>query len=199
MLGFEPGTDDRNSTYRVLGSVVTPRPIGWISTQSTDGEVNLAPYSFFNAVSFAPPVLMFAAITRTDGLTDTARNVLDTGEFVASLVTEPLAAAMDETSAPLDAEENEFEHAGLETAPSVRVDAPRVAEAAAALECSLYDSLDIEGNSTVVFGRVEYVHLDESILTDGTVDARKIRAVGRIGGPYYTETAVMDLERAYYE
>ncbi|MBV8662089.1 MAG: flavin reductase family protein, partial [Hyphomicrobiales bacterium] len=114
-------------------AIVSPRPIGWISTRSLDGRVNLAPYSFFNAFSSAPPLVGFSS----EGLKDSASFARESGEFVANLATFDLMQAMSETSAPLPRGASEFEHAGLTMAPCRLVAAPRVAEAHAALECKV--------------------------------------------------------------
>jgi len=182
----------RDSMHRILTSVVTPRPIGWISTRTEERD-NLAPYSYFNAVSTYPPVVMFSGGFRDGEPKDSGRMAVETGEFVANLVTEDLAAAMDETSAPLG-DASEFDFAGVEREEAVAVEAPRVAAAAACLECTVHDTLEVHDN-LVVFGAVEHVHVDERIATDGVVDMREIDSVGRLGGPYYTGIDVLDVER----
>ena len=185
---------DVSGVHRLLTSLVAPRPIGWISTVDADGVSNLAPYSYFNLVHTNPPVVMFAAEDADDGVKHTPSNVIETGEFVVNLVTETVAGAMDYTARPDPASESEFESADLEKAPAVTVDAPRVAASAAHLECELRDTKRIHG-STLVFGDVRHVHADEELLTDGAVDARKIDAVGRLGGPYFTGISRLSLTR----
>ncbi len=179
--------DHQGSLYRILSSAVVPRPIAWVSTTNADGVDNLAPYSFFTVASIEPPVVLFAPVDAPDGLKDTPRNVRETGEFVVNLVTADLTEAMNETSATLSAEASEFDHAGLERAPSVVVSPPRVAAAKVALECVLYDLQDV-GGSTLVLGEVRYVHLDESVTTDGKLDVQKVDAVGRLAGSLYATT-----------
>lgn len=195
-MELDPREHDRSDVYRIVTSTVVPRPIGWISTRTEDGVDNLAPYSYFNAVSSYPPVVMFSAGSVDGERKDTPRNAIESGAFVYNLVTEPFGEEMDETSARVDPEEDEFETAGVERAEAVTVDAPRVAEAAVSFECELYDSLQVYEN-TVVLGEVTYVHVDDEILTDGKVDSRKIDAVGRLGGPFYTAVDIMDLERRH--
>ncbi|GKZ13981.1 flavin reductase [Haladaptatus sp. T7] len=175
------------SLYRTLAGAVVPRPIAWVSTRSPDGVDNLAPYSFFNVVSVAPPVVMFSPVDGEDGLKDTPTNVRETEEFVVNVVTEPLAEAMNETSATLPHGESEFDRAGLDRAESTAVDAPRVADSPVAFECSLYDMVDI-GASTMVLGEVEWVHVDDDVTTDGKLDVNKIDAVGRLAGSLYART-----------
>ncbi|MCD2203379.1 flavin reductase family protein [Halobacterium sp. KA-6] len=190
-------TDLRGDTpgvHRLLTSLVAPRPIGWISTIDTSGVSNLAPYSYFNLVHTDPPVVMFSAEDGDDGLKHTPANAIETGEFVINLVTEALAEAMEHTAHPASAAESEFKSAGLEEAPSVVVDAPRVAASAAHLECELRDTKKIHG-STLIFGDVRHVHVDEDLLTDEAIDARKVDAVGRLGGPYFTGINQLSLTR----
>lgn len=175
------------SLYRVLSSAVVPRPIAWVSTRSAEGVDNLAPYSFFTVASVDPPVVLFAPVDGADGLKDTPRNARDSGEFVVNIVTDGLEEAMNRTSASLPAGESEFDHADIERADSRVVDAPRVADAKIAFECTLRDLLDV-GGSTLVLGDVRYVHLDESVTTEGKIDVNDVDAVGRLAGSLYART-----------
>ncbi|THE64053.1 flavin reductase family protein [Salinadaptatus halalkaliphilus] len=187
--------DDSASLYRTLTGLVVPRPIGWISTRSEDGVDNLAPYSFFNAVSVDPPILMFSPVDRPDGLSDTTVNVRETEAFVVNLVTHEFAEAMNQTSAELPSTESEFDHADLERAPSERVDPPRVAGVAAAFECELYDIIDV-GSNSVVLGEAVSIHVRDDITTDGKVDTSKLEIVGRLaGGAYDWTTDRFEMER----
>jgi flavin reductase (DIM6/NTAB) family NADH-FMN oxidoreductase RutF len=187
-MKIDPETHDR-SMYRTMTGAVVPRPIGWISTTSEDGVDNLAPYSFFNVVSVSPPVVMFAPVDGgdPDGLKDTARNVLDTEEFVVNVVTDDLAETMNATSATLGPEESEFDHAGLERAPSEKITPPRVADAAITFECELYEYHDI-GISKLILGEIVLAHVDEEVTTDGKLDVEKVDAVGRLAGNWYAHT-----------
>lgn len=164
-------------------AIVAPRPIGWISTLDAEGRVNLAPYSFFNGVCDAPPMVMFSS----SGRKDSQRNVEATGEFVASLATRALAEAMNRTSAPLPRGVNEFEHAGLAAAPSRVVKPPRVAAAPAAMECKLVHVVplsDVDGRptpNTLLVGQVVGVHIDRAYLKDGLFDMAAARTIARCG------------------
>lgn len=194
-MEVNPKTDDVD-WHRLVTCLVAPRPIGWMSTVSDDGAVNLAPFSYFNAVSTDPPVLAFSPKVEDGTPKDTARNVLDNGEFVANLVTERLAAAMDRTAAPFDPGESEFEAAELSEAPSAVVDPPRVAEADASMECVLHDTVRVYDHH-LFLGEVVRFHVDEPLLTDGRIDMLNVDTVGRLGGPYYTRIDLLDVERRY--
>ena len=189
MTRIDPDELD-GSLYRTLAGAVIPRPIAWVSSLSPEGDENLAPYSFFNVVSTDPPVVMFAPTDRSDrpeGLSDTARNALDTEEFVVNVVTEPLAEAMNATSATLPPEESEFDRAGLERAAAEAVAPPRIAAAEVAFECELYESIDV-GSNTMVLGEVVSVYLDDGVTTDDELDVTKLDAIGRLSGSYYCRT-----------
>ena len=126
-------------------AIVAPRPIGWISTRALDGRVNLAPYSFFNGFSSAPPIVGFSS----EGWKDSASFARESGEFVANLATQDLSGPMNETSAPVPRGDNEFLRAGLTMAECRLVAAPRVAESPAALECKVVDVIEIDRKSVV--------------------------------------------------
>lgn len=164
-------------------AIVAPRPIGWISTRSKDGSLNLAPYSFFNAISTHPHLLFFSS----EGEKDSVRNARETGEFVCNLVSADLFAQMNKSSVDAPRGTSEFDYAGLTPADSRLVRAPRVAEAHAALECRVTDIQEprgLEGRMAgvfLVFGEVVGVHVDESIMTDGLVDVVKAGIVSRLG------------------
>ena len=164
-------------------AIVAPRPIGWISSMDGEGRVNLAPYSFFNAMGDNPPVVAFSSSSRKDSV----RNIEATGEFVYNLANRALAEAMNTTSAALAYGVNEMEAAGLAAAPSRNVRVPRVAAAPAALECRLLQIVhlrDLDGNEMnqfVVFGQVVGVHIDRACLNDGLFDTWAAAPVMRMG------------------
>jgi flavin reductase (DIM6/NTAB) family NADH-FMN oxidoreductase RutF len=183
------------SMYRTLSAAVTPRPIAWVGTTSPDGVDNLAPFSYFTVVCIDPPVIAFAPMQFQSGLKDTPRNILDSEEFVVNVVVDEQVEKMNATSASLEESESEFEHAGVESAACTVVDAPRVADAPVSLECRLYDTVSFP-TSTLVLGEVVHVHADESVLTDGKLDVRKVDTVGRLAGGYYARTSDrFELER----
>jgi flavin reductase (DIM6/NTAB) family NADH-FMN oxidoreductase RutF len=174
---------EESSLYRTLAGAVVPRPIGWISTRGPDRD-NLAPYSFFNVATPAPPTLAFSAGS-TDGLKDTARNAVDSGAFAHNVVTADLAAAMNATSTTADVDE--FGHAGVEKAECTVVDAPHVADSPVVFECEVVETVEL-GVSTLVLGEVQYVHVDDAVTTDGKLDTGKLDVVGRMAGSGYTHT-----------
>ena len=174
-------------------AIVTPRPIGWISSQSAQGLINLAPSSFFNAVGSRPPIVMFSS----DGRKDSLANIEETGEFAGNFVGENLIHEMSETSAMVPPDINEFELAGIEMAPCAQIEPPRVRDAYAVLECKLTKimrQVDLDGADTdtwTVFGQVVGVHIDENVMTDGRFDLTKARPVARLG--YRDYTVVRDI------
>ncbi|CQR50094.1 MULTISPECIES: flavin reductase family protein [Haloferax] len=178
--------DAFGSPYRLLSGAVVPRPIAWVSTRGDDAD-NLAPYSFFTVASVDPPVVVFAPVGRGPSLKDTPRNAVSRGEFVVNVVTRDVVEAMNETAATVPSGVDEFDHAGIEKAEAVRVDAPRVADAKVAFECSLYDSMEV-GSSTLVLGEVVHAHVADEVLTDGKLDTTKLDAVGRLAGSEYATT-----------
>jgi flavin reductase (DIM6/NTAB) family NADH-FMN oxidoreductase RutF len=178
--------DEFGSAYRLLSTAVTPRPIGWISTQSTEGVDNLAPYSFFNVVAVDPPVVMFAPVGNQD-LKDTPQNIKETEQFVVNTVTRDLVEQMNATSATLPSGESEFDAVEIERAESTLVDPPRVAAAKVAFECELYDWIDV-GGSVLILGEVVHAHVEDSVLTDGKLDTEKLDTVGRLAGSQYAST-----------
>ena len=177
----------------LFNAIVAPRPIGWISTLNPDGTANLAPFSQFNLVSTAPPVVMFSCNTPDDRpAKDTLANVRQTGEFVTNLATWDLREAMNMTSSPCPHGQDEFELAGLQKAACTYVRAPRVAASPANLECRVIQIVEIapehpgETASHVVFGRVVGVHLADAYVTpEGRFDTEKARPLTRLGGLQY--------------
>ncbi len=168
-----------------FNAIVGPRPIGWVSTRSANGAVNLAPYSFFNAFNYTPPLIGFSSI----GYKDSVRNIEETGEFVWNLATRPNAEAMNASCAAVAPGVNEFTLSGLTEAPSVKVAPPRVAESPVAFECKLTQLIRLQGaNGTpvdtwMVFGEVVAVHIARRLLVDGIYDTAAAEPILRGGGP----------------
>ena len=178
-----------NLKHDPFKALVTPRPIGWISSLSSDGVLNLAPYSFFNAVSDKPHYVMFVSSGRKDSI----YNVEDTGEFTCSLSTWDTLDGMNISSATVPADADEFQLAGLETSPSNFVAPPRVKNAPAALECKLWRTLEMpdvetgsESGHFVVFGQVVGIYIDDAYIKDGMVDTGAMRPIARMGYMDYT-------------
>lgn len=173
--------------YSLLVSLVTPRPIAWVTTLGPDGVVNAAPFSFFNALGADPPIVGFCPGDRDDGTPkDTARNVRLTHEFVVNLVDEGVAEAMNKTSAALPYGVSELASAGLTTKASSVVRAPRIAEAPASLECVEWGTLQIGGNRLVI-GLVKRVHVRDELYDPETqrIRTEKFHVVGRMAGPHW--------------
>jgi flavin reductase (DIM6/NTAB) family NADH-FMN oxidoreductase RutF len=169
---------------RLLMSIVVPRPIGWASTVNAAGLLNLAPFSFFNAVGSNPPMVMLSISRRQGEAKDTLRNIQETGEFVVNIADESLAEALMLTSGEYSGDVDEFEVAGLATAPSAVIRPPRVALAPAALEVKLTQVVPVsETGYTMVIGRVLYFHVREGLLrANGMVDAELLRPLARLAG-----------------
>ena len=167
-----------------FNAIVGPRPIGWISTLGADGVANLAPYSFFNAFNYRPPLIGFASI----GWKDTAANAAATREFVWSLASRDLAEAMNATAAHVPAGVDEFELAGLTKAAGRRVQAPLVAEARVSFECRVSQIIQLTGadgaavETWLILGEVVVVHIDPSLLKEGVYDTAGARPILRGGG-----------------
>ncbi|MGR3493660.1 flavin reductase family protein [Citreimonas sp.] len=194
---FKP-QDGHGLPHDPFRAIVAPRPIGWVSTVSRDGKVNLAPYSFFNAVAGRPPMVMLSS----EGLKDSITNIRDTGEFVINLATLKLAERMNETSRDHPAEIDEFEPAGLTAVASTLVKPPRVAESPAALECRLTQMVpltDLSGDAgerLMAVGQVVGIHIDDDALTDGKFDMIKVGTLARCGyWDYQVTTELFDMPK----
>lgn len=174
-----------------FNAIIAPRPIGWISTKSKTGVLNLAPYSFFNALNYTPPIIGFSVVgSKKDSLV----NVQETGEFCWNLVSVDLIDAMNTTSKPLAPEESEFDHAGLQTVESEVVSVPRVKASKVSMECKLTDVVQLKSasgesvDSWFIMGEVVGVHIDKSLIENGVYSTLKSAPVTRGGGrgDYYT-------------
>jgi flavin reductase (DIM6/NTAB) family NADH-FMN oxidoreductase RutF len=176
--------------YQLLTSLVVPRPIAWISTRSADGHRNLAPFSYFGAVSATPFLVSVSIGSRAGVDKDTLRNIRDTGAFCVNLATEPQLAQVNESAGEWGPEVDEFVRAGLESAEADAVDAPYVADCPAVLECRVHQVVELEGSpNTLVLGEVLRVRVsDEVPMIEGThfVDTAALRPVARLWGDLYT-------------
>jgi flavin reductase (DIM6/NTAB) family NADH-FMN oxidoreductase RutF len=191
---YEPDKDDHGLPFNPYKSIVVPRPIGWISTISTEGIVNLAPYSQFNNLAYDPPYVMFSAASfpQTGRRKDSAKNAADTGEFVVNMATYELREAVNITSRFVPPEVDEAALAGLEMIPSRLVKPPRVKASPVHLECEFHSSLALPARVRdqvhhLVIGRVVGVHIRDDVLTpEGKLDVAKIRPLARLGYFDYT-------------
>lgn len=183
-----------------FNAIVAPRPIGWISTRGADGTDNLAPYSFFNAVAYVPPQVMFASTSAKpdrDGTKDSVSNIRETGVFAVNVVAHAMRDAMNASSGAWPREVDEFAHAGVEKAACETIPCPRVAQAPATLECRLVEVVRLPGEANLaVFGEVTGVHLRDDCLTDGLLDPLKYQPLARMGYRDYSRvTEVFTLKR----
>jgi flavin reductase (DIM6/NTAB) family NADH-FMN oxidoreductase RutF len=180
---YEPSKRNHGLPHDPFKAIVAPRPIGWITSISANGEVNLAPYSYFNAVSNDPPMVMYSS----EGRKDSVAFVEETGEFVCNLATWDLRDQMNMTSAPYARGIDEMTKAGLDAAPSLLVKPPRVMASPCAMECKWLQTVrlnDIAGAGTkryVVFGQVVGIHIDERFIKDGLLDTAAMRPIARAG------------------
>ena len=175
--------------HTVYNALVVPRPIGWISTVDPDGVINLAPYSFFNALCGDPPCVMYCPNGYKTGTTerkDSLINVQQTGEFVFNMCTLDLLGPMNATSAHVPASVDEMAAAGLGAAPCEQVKPPRVKNSPIALECKVLQIIDLPASrndvpNTTVIGQVVGIHIDDDVIVDGKIDAAKVQPLARLG------------------
>jgi flavin reductase (DIM6/NTAB) family NADH-FMN oxidoreductase RutF len=188
---YDTAKNDHGLPRNPFKAIVAPRPIGWITSMGANGEINLAPYSFFNAVSDDPPIVLFSS----EGPKDSLVFVQETGEFVCSLATFELRSAVVATSTQFPRGVNEMKEAGLEPAPCRLVRPPRVAASPCALECKLLqiiDLTDLKGRPShrhVVFGQVVGIHIDDRFIKNGRLDTAAMGPIARCG---YADYSVVD-------
>ena len=182
---YRPESPDHGLPHNPFKAIVSPRPIGWISTVDAKGIANLAPYSFFNALCDTPPMVMFASSGSKadhDSGKDSLANIRATGEFAVNIVSYALREAMNKTAASLPADQDEFEAAGLTKAAGSAIAVPHVAEAPAALECKLYKIIDLPGAAnTMVIGEVVGVHMQDDCIVNGRFDVTSYQPLSRLG------------------
>lgn len=188
-MKIDPGEMTRKDFYNTLLAALNPRPIAWVSTVGQDGVFNLAPFSFFQAISAKPPVVCFSVASKRDGRKkDTLRNTEWARDFVLNTVNEVLADAMNQTSAEYPPEVDEFKETGLTPIKSDRVKSPRVAESPVNLECQVNQIIQF-GESpefgSLIIGEVVCMHVKDEYCVDGKVDGWKLMNIGRLWGKYY--------------
>ncbi len=188
---YDPRTEPHGLAHTPITALVCPRPIGWVTTISKTGTVNLAPYSFFNLVSGTPPMVMFSSGPKKDSQT----NAEDTGEFVYNMATFELREVMNASAAEFGAAECEPGKLGLEMIPSLKVKPPRVKRSPVHFECKYLQTVELNGSngtrsrSSIVIGEVVGIHIDDALITDGMVDIIKARPIARLG---YMDYCVVD-------
>lgn len=192
---FYQPKDGHGLPHNPFNAIVTPRPIGWIATRGSDERDNLAPYSFFNAVAYTPPQVMFASTGHKpdrDGTKDSMGNIYDTGVFAVNIVSFALKDAMNTTSGAWDRDADEFALAALEKAECETINCPRVAASPATLECKVTQIITLAGDHNVaVFGEVTGIHMADDCLNDGIFDVTRFNPLARLG--YKDYSTVRDL------
>lgn len=192
-VNIVPGDQDPRDIYKLMVGVIVPRPIAFVSSLSADGRRNLAPFSFFTAISANPPVICFSPLIRgTDGShKDTLRNIEATKEFVVNIVSEEIARQMNVCSADYPPEIDEFIESGLTPVPSESVAPPRVGESKVSMECRLLQAIHVSPKplgGSIVLGEVVRFHVLDELVDNFKVDPELLRAIARMGGSTYVRT-----------
>ena len=198
-MQIDPAQHSTADGYKLLTNLLVPRPIAWVTSQSPGGVVNLAPFSFFNAVSSHPLYIMVSVARNEAGeAKDTGRNIEASGEFVVNMVTEELFDAMNLSAADFPPDQSELELANLHTAPSLRINTPRVAEAQASFECKLFSAQQL-GSYTLFIGEVLMFHVADQLMGP-RLHVNGFAPLGRMGSPsvYCRTTDRFDIARVTY-
>ena len=185
---FDLTASESNDHYKLLTGLVIPRPIGWIGTKAASGKMNLAPFSFFNAVSSEPPIVLFSAGRHIDRPKDSVTYAEESGVFTVNLVSEDLADAMNKSSGTFAPDEDEFVIAGVTPVNGTLVDAPMVQESPANLECRVIEVIDVGAEARMVLGEVVMIHVRDDALDGTRVNPDVIQAIGRLSGSSYVTT-----------
>lgn len=190
---FDCASLSPENTYKLMVSTIVPRPIAWVTTLDAEGRPNAAPYSFFNAMSAAPPVICIGIGPKREGLKDTGENIRRSGQFVVNLVPESMAEAMNVTAIEFPPGVDELVEAGLTPVPSTHVAPPRIAESPVAMECERIAVVEVGHGRAVVLGRVLAFHIDDACVLDPAkcyVDTPRLGLIGRMhGGGFYVRTS----------
>ncbi|MED3572702.1 flavin reductase family protein [Cytobacillus praedii] len=200
MLSIDPDFMSERENYKFLIGSIIPRPIAFVTTMSKDGVLNGAPFSYFNIVSSNPPMISFS-IQRSNGkMKDTARNILESKEFVIHIVDEQNVEKINQTAASLPSEQSEIEAANLTPVQSMRISVPGVKESKIRMECILEQSLELGGTDTpgcdMVIGRVVQFHIEDGIYDKGRIDPRGLAAISRLAGQSYAKIGeIFEIER----
>ncbi|MDQ6676934.1 MAG: flavin reductase family protein [Acidobacteriota bacterium] len=191
-MTVDPASTDPRNIYKLLIGAIVPRPIAFVSSLSAEGVRNLAPFSFFTAVSANPPVICFSPMINSAGRAkDTLTNIAATGEFVVNIVSESFLPQMNQCSAEFPPDVDEFTVSGLSPIPSERVKPSRVAESQIHLECTLVQIVEVSANplgGSLVLGEVKLFHIADALFQNFTLDPGKLHAVGRMAGSTYART-----------
>ncbi|MEP9355824.1 flavin reductase family protein [Xanthobacter sp. KR7-65] len=186
MVKIYSGDLDNASAYKLLTGVVVPRPIAWISTQSRAGISNIAPFSCFTFVSSDPPMIGFNCGLRNGVRKDTARNIVETGEFVVNIVDDALLQQVHQSAADYSAEISELDVLGMACAPSETIAVPRVLASPVNLECTLERIVPFgRAGAEFIVGEIRVFHVREGLMVDGKIETAALRPLGRLGGPLY--------------
>lgn len=187
MLSIDPSVNTERENYKLLIGSIIPRPIAFVTSLSNAGVLNGAPFSYFNIVSANPPMVSIS-IQRSGGKQkDTARNILDTKEFVIHIVDEQNVAQINETAASLAPDQSEIELANLSPVPSTVISVPGVKEAKVRMECILEQAIELGGNTDLIIGRIVRFHIEEAIYEQGKIDPITLAAVSRLAGNDYAK------------
>lgn len=186
---YRPGIDDRELDHNPFKAIVSPRPIGWISTLDKNGNANLAPYSFFNGVQDDPPMVMYSTTGRKigrDEQKDSLLNIRDTGEFCASIVSFALKDAMNISTGHYPRGEDEYAHSGLTKGIPNVVKTPYVVESPVSMECIFFKEIELPGDAFVIFGEVVGIHIRDEYIKNGLLDVTLYQPLARLGYRDYT-------------
>lgn len=181
-MHIDPSLKSKADNYKLLTNLVVPRPIAWVTSQNSEGVINLAPFSFFNAVGASPLYLIISIGLNEAGIAkDTAKNIASSGEFVVNLVTEELLTAMNISAADFPSDVSELSAAKVHASPSMKIKPPRLTEARASMECKLHSS-QLLGNNTLVIGEVVMFHVADDLIDDN-LRIKNFAPIGRLGTP----------------